>query len=151
MPSSRDWYGTAHIHFFVLIVHSDIFINDQTTMQMNLKRFNKGKCEILWLAKSNPVHYYQLGPARSKQICSSSWGILAGVSLNINQQCNLAIIQAVCALCYIRRSITYRVGEIILLSDTGVSEVYGQTLVLLQERGQQTEESRIGLLCWWGC
>lgn len=53
-----------------------------------------------------------------------------------------------CALYYVRRSITYSVGEIVLLSDSGVSEVYGQTLVLLQERGQQTEESRIGLLGW---
>jgi len=36
----------------------------RTVTQRSLKTFNKGKCQILYLAWNNPMHLYWLGPTR---------------------------------------------------------------------------------------
>lgn len=149
MSSFRDWYGIAHVHFCLsFIVLSDIFINDQ-----DIHTDEPQEVQQREMPNPYPTLYYRLGPTRAKQICRTSWGILEGVNLNISQQCNLETIQAAYVLHYIRKSITCRVCEIILLSDKSCSQLrcYAQTLVLLQERRLQIMESRISLLWWWGC
>lgn len=83
----------------IFIELSDIFIKDQDNHTDEPQEVQQREMPNP-LAKNNPMHYYRLEPTKSKQICRSSWGILESVSLNISQQCNLAIIQAACALHY---------------------------------------------------
>lgn len=45
----------------------------RTVVQRNLKKFNKRKCQILYLAWNNPMHEYRLGPTR--WIDRGSWRV----------------------------------------------------------------------------
>ncbi|PKU48658.1 rna-directed dna polymerase from mobile element jockey-like [Limosa lapponica baueri] len=57
----------------------------------NLIKFSKGKCKVLHLGRSNPMHQYML---EATQLESSSaekdLGVLVNTKLNMSQQCVLA-------------------------------------------------------------
>lgn len=101
-------------------------LEEQETLQRDLNRlehwavineikFNKLKCQILYLGWSNAVHKNHLGEQRlesspaEKDLGGAAW-----------QQCALAVKRANCILSYIKHCITRQPKEVIILLYAGV-------------------------------
>lgn len=109
----------------------------RTVIQRNLKKFNKGKCPILYLVWNNRMHQYRLGPTRSKseQKHRGSWrmSVWTWVRSAILQQCRLPAHWTT-----LENRIICKFCEAVALSDSGGSQLgcCAQFLGLLQEQGQ---------------
>ncbi|PKU33782.1 rna-directed dna polymerase from mobile element jockey- hypothetical protein [Limosa lapponica baueri] len=57
----------------------------------DLMHFNKEKCKVLHLRKTNPVHQYMLEATQLENVLAEkALGVLVDTKLNMNQQCALA-------------------------------------------------------------
>ena len=74
--------------------------------------FNKGKCQVLYLGRNNPMHQYMLGVDQlESSFAEKDFGVLVD---NMNHQCALAAEKTNGTLGCIRKSIASRSREVIL-------------------------------------
>jgi len=82
---------------------------------MNLMKFNKSKCKVLYLIQGNPKpKYRQDGEWIEGRSEEQDLGVLDNKKLNMTQQCALATQKANCILGCMKRSVASRWREGIL-------------------------------------
>ncbi|PKU48711.1 rna-directed dna polymerase from mobile element jockey-like [Limosa lapponica baueri] len=83
--------------------------------ERNLMYFNKGKCRVLHLGRSNPMHQYRLGADLLESTSEEKdLGVLVDNRMTMSQQCALVAKRASGLLGCIRKSVTSRLREVIL-------------------------------------
>jgi len=80
----------------------------------NLTQFSKGKCKVLRLGRSNPMHYLLRAARLESSFAGKSPGVLVETELNRSQQCALAAKAANSILGCLRRVVASRSREVIL-------------------------------------
>jgi len=79
-------------------------------------RFNKGKCRVLHLGRNNPMHQYRIGAdLLESSSVEREVGVLVDDELTMIQQCALVAKKASGILGYIKKSVTCRSREVLLL------------------------------------
>ena len=79
-------------------------------------KFNKGRCEVLQLGRTNPMHWFMLGDIQlESSLAEGDLGILVESKLKISQQCTLVRKKINGILGYTSENITSRWRDMILL------------------------------------
>ncbi|PKU48722.1 hypothetical protein llap_1046 [Limosa lapponica baueri] len=77
--------------------------------------FSKGKCRVLHLGRSNPMHQYRLGADLLESTSEEKdLGVLVDNRMTMSRQCALVAKKANGLLGCIRKSVTSRLREVIL-------------------------------------
>jgi len=83
--------------------------------QMNLMKFNKGKCRVLHPGRNNPRHQYRLGAdLLESSSVERDLGMLVDDKLTVSQQCALVTGKADGILGCIKKSMASRLREVLL-------------------------------------
>jgi len=83
--------------------------------EVNMVKFNKGKCRVLHLGRNNPMHQYRLGADLLKSSSAEKdLGVLMDDSLTMSQQCALVAKKANGILGCIKKSVASRSREVLL-------------------------------------
>lgn len=54
----------------------------------NLMKYNKGKCQVLYLRRNNPIHQYMLGDSQMESsFAEKDLGVLMDTKMNMRQKC----------------------------------------------------------------
>ena len=82
----------------------------ESWVEMNLMKFNKGKCRVLHLGRKNPMHQYRL----RADLLERELGMLEDDKLTVSQPCALVAKKDSGVLGCIRRSVASRWREVLL-------------------------------------
>jgi len=81
---------------------------------MNIMRFNKAECKVIYLGQGNPKHV-QTGRRSQSSRAGKDARVLQDKKLDLGEQCALAAWITDSVLNYIRREVASRMREVIVL------------------------------------
>ena len=99
------------ISFYLSAIQQDL---DRVERERkNLMRFNKGKCRVLHLGKSNCMYQYRLGSdLLERSTAEKGLGVPVGSRVTTNQQCGLVVKKAKGILGCIKKNVASRLSEV---------------------------------------
>ncbi|KAK4823613.1 hypothetical protein QYF61_004216 [Mycteria americana] len=112
----------------------------------NLRKFNKGKCKVLYLVRNNPMHKARLSAHQLEtSLAEKDFGVLVDNKLTTSKQCALGAKKSNSLLDSIRQSTASRSREMILLFYSALMRHYKRNMDILEQVRQRATKTIKGL------